>query len=133
VLSGTASFLHDALGRCQFTAVAPQAAEIRGIRIPLAPISPINPGWIRHAALGGLVNDIFAQGVTSDRIAMLGFSQEACLTLEYVAAASRCYGAIIGLTGGASWVRRATPRNYPGTMEGTPIFWKRRPGRACAF
>src|SRR4051812_26301976 len=35
--------------------------------------------------VGTLVADLLGRGVPSDRIALLGFSQGACLTLEYIA------------------------------------------------
>ena len=47
-----------------------------------------------------MVADLLAIGVRGDRIAVLGFSQGACLTLEFVARHPRRYGAILGLTGG---------------------------------
>src|SRR3954466_1179135 len=55
------------------------------------------------------------------RVAILGFSQGACLALEYAARHPRRYGAVIGLTGGLVGPP-GTPRDYPGSLDGTPVF-----------
>ena len=52
---------------------------------------------------------------------MLGFSQGACLTSEFVARHPRHYGAVIALTGGLIGPP-GTPRNYPSSLAGTPVF-----------
>ena len=52
---------------------------------------------------------------------ILGFSQGACLTLEFVARNARRYGGVVGLSGGLIGPD-GTPRDYPGTLAGTPIF-----------
>ncbi len=52
---------------------------------------------------------------------LLGFSQGACLTLEFAARHARRYGGIAGLTG-ALIGPDDTPRNYPGSFAGTPVF-----------
>ena len=52
---------------------------------------------------------------------ILGFSQGACLTLEFVARNARRYGGVVGLSGGLIGPD-ATPRDYAGTLAGTPIF-----------
>jgi predicted esterase len=56
-----------------------------------------------------------------ERIVLLGFSQGACLTLEYAARHARRYGGIAGLSG-AFIGPRGTPRDYPGSFDGTPAF-----------
>ncbi|MGZ3626988.1 MAG: alpha/beta hydrolase [Ktedonobacteraceae bacterium] len=52
---------------------------------------------------------------------ILGFSQGACLTLEFVARNARRYGGVVGLSGGLIGPD-GTPRDFPGTLAGTPIF-----------
>jgi predicted esterase len=59
--------------------------------------------------------------VPADRIALLGFSQGACLALEYAARNARRYGALIGWSGGLIGPD-GTPRDYPGSLAGTPVF-----------
>jgi len=50
----------------------------------------------------------------------LGFSQGACLTLEFLARHPAVYGGIFGLSGGVIGPD-TKPRDYPGTFGGTPV------------
>ena len=59
--------------------------------------------------------------VPAQRIVVLGFSQGACLTLEWSARHARRYGAVIGLSGGLIGPE-GTPRDYAGGFDGTPAF-----------
>ena len=59
--------------------------------------------------------------VPAQRIVLLGFSQGACLTLEWAARNARRYGAIAGLSGGLIGPE-GTPRDYPGDFDATPVF-----------
>jgi predicted esterase len=52
---------------------------------------------------------------------LLGFSQGACLMLEYAARHARRYGGLVGLSGGLIGPD-GTPRDYAGSFDGTPIF-----------
>ena len=67
-----------------------------------------------------LVKDVEAY-LPVHHLALLGFSQGACLTLEFAARNARRYGAIFGLSGGLIGPD-GTPRDYAGTFEGTPVF-----------
>jgi predicted esterase len=57
----------------------------------------------------------------AERIILLGFSQGACLTLEFACRNARRYGAVFGLSGGLIGPD-GTPRDYPGRFDGTPAF-----------
>lgn len=70
--------------------------------------------------LGALVGRI-GEHVPAERLVILGFSQGACLTLEFAARNARRYGAIIGLSGGLIGPDD-TPRDYPGSFAATPAF-----------
>ena len=59
--------------------------------------------------------------VPAQRIAILGFSQGACLALEWSARNARRFGAVIGLSGGLIGPD-GTPRDYSGSFDATPIF-----------
>src|SRR2546428_6688584 len=59
--------------------------------------------------------------VPAQRIMLLGFSQGACLTLEWAARNARRYGAIVGLSGGLIGPDD-TPRDHPGPFDQTPVF-----------
>ena len=54
------------------------------------------------------------------QIYWLGFSQGACLLLEFMARNPALYGGIFGLSGGLIGPN-GTARNYPGTFAGTPV------------
>ena len=88
----------------------------------LAPIDQNEPGITSALrVLGRLVESLAQQGVAADRVAILGFSQGACLTLEYAARSPQRYAGVIGLSGGLIGPP-GTPRDYPGTLAGTPVF-----------
>ena len=59
--------------------------------------------------------------VPAQRLVLLGFSQGACVILEWAARNARRYGAVICLSGGLIGPD-GTPRDYPGSFEGTPVF-----------
>ena len=60
-------------------------------------------------------------GIKSERVILLGFSQGACLALEFAARNARRYGGVVGLSGGLIGPDD-TPRDYPGTFSLTPVF-----------
>lgn len=62
-----------------------------------------------------------ADAVGADRVALLGFSQGACLSSEWVARNARRYGGVIAFSGGLIGPE-GTPRNYEGDLDGTPAF-----------
>jgi predicted esterase len=87
----------------------------------LAPFEDNEPAL--SSALGvlaSLVDDLRGHGA-ADRIAMLGFSQGACLTLEFAARHARRYAAVVAFSGGVVGPP-GTPREYRGSMDGTPVF-----------
>jgi predicted esterase len=88
----------------------------------LAPI-PSNEPWLSSALswIGELVSGLETMGVPADRVVLLGFSQGACLALEYAARNARRYGAVVGWSGGLIGPP-GTPRDYPGSLSGTPVF-----------
>lgn len=103
--------------------LAPQAAG--STWYPYSFLSPIpdNEPNLSSAlqVVASLVDQIAADGMPSHRIAILGFSQGACLTLEFAARHARRYAAIVAFSGGLIGPP-GTPRDYPGTLDGTPVF-----------
>jgi phospholipase/carboxylesterase len=71
--------------------------------------------------IAGLLENLAASGIPPARTVLLGFSQGACLALEFVARNARRYGGVAGLSGGLIGPD-GTPRDYPGSLEDTPIF-----------
>jgi phospholipase/carboxylesterase len=115
--------LYPELGVAGLAALAPQAAGHTWYPYSfLAPVSQNQP-YLDSALrkIDALVTDLISRGVPTGRIAILGFSQGACLTSEYVARHARRYGAVMALTGGLIGPP-GTPRNYPGSLAETPAF-----------
>jgi predicted esterase len=82
-----------------------------------------NEPWLSSALalLGDLVAEIGAAGIPPERTILLGFSQGACLASEFAARNARRWGGVVGLSGGLIGPD-GTPRDYPGTLDGTPVF-----------
>jgi len=123
--ASAASFLmlYDELEAPTLSAFAPQAAGHTWYPYSfLAPLEANQP-YLDSALerLESLVAGLIARGQSSKHIALLGFSQGACLTVEFAARHPRRYGAIIGLTGGLIGPP-GTARRYPGDLAGTPVF-----------
>lgn len=88
----------------------------------LAPLESNEPHLASALALiSSLLAQLAAAGIGAERTILLGFSQGACLTLEFVARNARKYGGVAGLSGGLIGPD-GTPRNYPGSLAGTPVF-----------
>jgi predicted esterase len=106
-----------------FAALAPQAAGHTWYpQSFLAPIEANEP-YLSSALrrIESIVGDLTGRGVRAEKIALLGFSQGACLTCEYVVRHPRRYGAAIAFTGGVIGPP-GTARDYAGSLEGTSIF-----------
>jgi len=67
----------------------------------LAPIEANEPGLSSGlGVLDGLVERLEGSGFGPDRIVIMGFSQGACLALEYAARSGHPFHGIVGLSGG---------------------------------
>jgi len=106
-----------------FAYIAPQAT--RNTWYPnsfLAPIPSNEPGLSSGlAVIATILAQLAEAGIPAERTMLLGFSQGACLALEFAARNARCYGGLVGLSG-ALIGPDDTPRNYGGSLEGTPVF-----------
>ena len=103
--------------------LAPQAAQNTWYPNRFtAPISSNEP-WLSSAL--ALVDEVLAQiedsGIPPERTVLLGFSQGACLALEFAARRARRYGGLVGLNGGLIGPDGAQ-REYPGSLAATPVF-----------
>ncbi|MCX2480786.1 dienelactone hydrolase family protein [Pedobacter sp. MC2016-15] len=70
--------------------------------------------------IGELVEDIIKAGIPEEKIYFLGFSQGACLTLEYVTRNAMKYGGVIAFTGGLIG-EELNLENYKGDFAETTI------------
>jgi predicted esterase len=109
-----------------FAFLAPQAAG--NTWYPnrfLAPLESNEP-WLSSAlaVITGLLARTAAAGIPPERTILLGFSQGACLALEYAARNPRRYGGVAGLSG-ALIGPDDTSRDLAGSagsLDGTPVF-----------
>ena len=67
------------------------------------------------------VEKVTDSGIASENIYFLGFSQGACLALEYAARNAMRYGGVIAFTGGLIG-ENLDPTKYKGDFQGTPVF-----------
>jgi predicted esterase len=111
------------LGTSDVAFLAPQAAGRTWYPYSfLSPLQDNEPGISSGLrVLAGLVDSLVAQGIAHGRIALLGFSQGACLSLEFAARHPQPYAAVVGLSGGLIGPP-GTPRGYPGSFRGAPVF-----------
>src|SRR5687768_5526997 len=115
--------LVPALGVEGFAFLAPQASSNTWYPNSfLAPIPSNEPGITSGLrAIGDVMAMVNAAGITTERTIILGFSQGACLSLEYTARNATRYGGIACLSGGLIGPDE-TPRDYSGSYDGTPAF-----------
>jgi len=88
----------------------------------LAPFERNEPYLSRSLGLiDSMLQRLAGAGFPAGRVALIGFSQGGCLALEYVARHAQRYGAVAGLSAGLIGPP-GTPRAYPGSFAGTPVF-----------
>lgn len=71
--------------------------------------------------LAALTSDLVGRGVPRERIVLLGFSQGACLSLEFAIRHPARWGGVVAFSGGLIGPP-GTTWDQPGTLDGTPIF-----------
>lgn len=88
----------------------------------LAPTKDNEPGITSGLkVISDLVKKLNESGIPNEEIILLGFSQGACLTLEYAARNAMPYKGIIGLSGGLIGDKIEKER-YSGSFENCPVF-----------
>jgi len=106
-----------------FSYIAPQA--VGNTWYPNRFLDPLatNEPWLTSALLlmGDILDKIIKAGIPPERVILLGFSQGACLALEFAARNARRYGGLVGLSG-ALIGPEGTQRDYKGSLSGTPVF-----------
>ena len=107
----------------EFALVAPQAEDSSWY--PLSFLAPRNENepYLSESlnVIKQLVADLEAQGFAKSQLYFLGFSQGACLALDFAASHAANYGGIAAFTGGVIG-DQVDHRNYHGDFMGTPVF-----------
>jgi predicted esterase len=71
--------------------------------------------------VANLIAQLGERGIPPERIALLGFSQGACLALEAAARNARRYAGVIGFSGGLIGPP-GTSFDFAGSLDGMPVF-----------
>jgi predicted esterase len=129
LLHGRGASAEDILGLASELALtdvaflAPQAAGNTWYPYSfLTPMEKNEPNL--SSALGtvaALIAHLAQRGILPDRVALMGFSQGACLALEYAARHARRYAGVAAFSGGLIGPP-GTPRDYAGSFDATPVF-----------
>ena len=111
------------LQRPGFAYLAPEAAN--DAWYPNSFLAPLASNEPHLSSALAVISSLLAQadraGIPTERTIITGFSQGTCLALEFVARHARRYGGVIALSGGLIGPD-GTPRDYPGSLAGTPVF-----------
>jgi phospholipase/carboxylesterase len=106
------------------TYIAPQANG--GTWYPYSFLMPIEQNEPEITSglqrISEIVDHIIASGIPEQKIMILGFSQGACISLEWTARSNKKIAAVFGLSGGLIGPN-GTLRNYSGTLENTSVFF----------
>ena len=129
MLHGRGAPAHDILGLAMhlhvndFALIAPQATNYTWYPYSFLAPPKQNEPWLTSALdlIEDIVGDIRNAGIAEEQMYFAGFSQGACLTLEYVARHAKKWGGIAAFTGGLIG-DRLYPENYAGDFNGTPFF-----------
>lgn len=114
--------LANHLNTKDFAILAPQATDFTWYPNSfLTPVQQNEPELASALALlKGLLEDIIESGVATENIYFAGFSQGACLSLEFVARHAQKFGGVIAFTGGLIG-EELDSKKYSGDFKGTPI------------
>jgi phospholipase/carboxylesterase len=129
LLHGRGASAHDILQLTNFfniedyAILAPQATNHTWYPYSFLAPEKQNEPWLSSALdlLEQIVADINAEGIANNEIYFAGFSQGACLTLEFVARNAQRWGGAVAFTGGLIG-ESVDLEKYKGDFEDTPIF-----------
>ena len=115
--------LADYLHVKDLTLLAPQASNQSWYPFSFMVPQQQNEPWLSSALdlLSELVTEVASSGIPEEKIFFAGFSQGACLTLEFTARHAKRYGGVVAFTGGLIG-QQINPENYKGDFAGTPVF-----------
>jgi len=106
-----------------FAIIAPRATNNTWYPHSFMMLPEMNEPWLGSALslIKELVTDLNHKDIPSENIYFAGFSQGACLTLEFVTRNATRYGGIAAFTGGLIG-DRIYNENYKGDFKNTPFF-----------
>jgi phospholipase/carboxylesterase len=106
-----------------FTLLAPQATN--NTWYPYSFLAPPNQNepWLSSALdlLKNLIDELKNISIATENIYFLGFSQGACLALEFVTRHADKYGGVVAFTGGLIG-DKINNENYKGDFQNTSVF-----------
>ena len=115
--------LADAMAMPDLCYLAPQAEGYswypQSFMAPTAANEPYQSRALERIA--AIIADILAAGIDTGKLAIIGFSQGACLTSETVLRNPRAYG-FVGILSGGAIGPPGTPRDYQGSLAGARVF-----------
>lgn len=115
--------LADAMAMPDLCYLAPQAEGYswypQSFMAPTAANEPYQSRALERIAT--IIADILAAGIDVGKLAVIGFSQGACLTSETVLRNPRAYG-FVGILSGGAIGPPGTPRDYKGSLAGARVF-----------
>ncbi len=116
--------LADDVNQPEAAWLAPQASKYTWYPYSfLAPTEQNEPGLSSGLqAIGELIEKVEEAGIPKEKIVLAGFSQGACLSLEFAARNPARYGGVVALSGGVIGPQVENGR-YQGSMNGTPVFF----------
>lgn len=114
-----ASHLHVS----DFALLAPQATSNSWYPYSFLAPPAQNEPWLSSALslLKEILDEVVAKGISEENIYFVGFSQGACLTLEFVARNATRYGGVVAFTGGFIG-DKIYKESYKGDFKNTPFF-----------
>lgn len=106
-----------------FALLAPQAAGHTWYPLSFLAVPQDNEPYLSASlnAIAEVVSEIETAGISRENIYFLGFSQGACLSLEFVTRNASKFGGVAAFTGGLIG-DRIYAENYNGNFDGTPVF-----------
>lgn len=129
MIHGRGSDAHDILGIAshlnvsEYALLAPEATNNSWYPYSFMAKPEQNEPWLTSALdlLKGMIDEVTKHGISPENIYLLGFSQGACLALEFVTRHAEKFGGVVAFTGGLIG-DKIYSENYSGNFNGTPIF-----------
>ena len=115
--------LASQLNVSEYSLLAPEATNNSWYPYSFLAEPEQNEPWLSSALdlLKEIVDEVTKHGISTENIYLLGFSQGACLALEFAARQAQKMGGIVALTGGLIG-DKIYQENYTGDFNETPIF-----------